>query len=65
MGAAADAGSFSGKLAAPIVGLASPDAGGYWMAGSDGGILSFGNAPFLGSLPAMVPDTLISGLAAD
>jgi hypothetical protein len=27
--------------------------GGYWMVGSDGGIFSFGGAPFFGSLPAL------------
>jgi len=36
--------------AAPIVGIAStPDGGGYWLLGADGGVFAFGNADFLGS----------------
>lgn len=36
--------------AAPIVGIAStPDGGGYWLLGADGGVFSFGNARFHGS----------------
>jgi len=35
----------------PIVGIAgTPDGGGYWMVASDGGIFTFGDAPFKGSL---------------
>jgi hypothetical protein len=35
----------------PIVGIASTKSGnGYWMVGADGGIYSFGDAPYLGSL---------------
>jgi hypothetical protein len=38
-------------LNAPIVGItATPDGGGYWLQGSDGGIFTFGDAPFLGSM---------------
>jgi hypothetical protein len=37
-------------LNAPIVGMASTTAGGgYWLVASDGGIFSFGDAPYLGS----------------
>jgi hypothetical protein len=41
-------------LAAPIVAItATSDNGGYWLVGSDGGIFSFGDAPYDGSVPAM------------
>ncbi|HEY1826438.1 MAG TPA: hypothetical protein VGF87_00375 [Acidimicrobiales bacterium] len=34
----------------PIVGMAAtPDGKGYWLVASDGGIFSFGDAPYLGS----------------
>jgi hypothetical protein len=36
-------------LAAPMVGMASPEASGYWLVASDGGIFSFG-VPFHGSM---------------
>ncbi|MHB1534133.1 MAG: hypothetical protein ACYC1D_05885 [Acidimicrobiales bacterium] len=36
--------------AAPIVGIAAtPDGGGYWLLGADGGVFSFGDARFQGS----------------
>jgi hypothetical protein len=35
---------------APIVGMAAtPDGGGYWMVGADGGVFAFGDAAFYGS----------------
>ena len=38
-------------LSAPIVGMASTSSGrGYWLAGSDGGVFTFGNATFDGSM---------------
>jgi len=38
-------------LGAPIVGAAEdPQANGYWMVGADGGVYSFGGAPFEGNL---------------
>ena len=44
----------------PIVGMAAtPDGQGYWLVASDGGIFSFGDAPFYGSIgrhPAEPPD---------
>jgi secreted trypsin-like serine protease len=44
----------------PIVGVvADPDGDGYWMVGADGGVFSF-NAPFRGSLPAIVPFHLLA-----
>ncbi|MGH9030425.1 MAG: hypothetical protein ACRDV4_12525 [Acidimicrobiales bacterium] len=34
-----------------IVGIATtPDGGGYWLVGSDGGVFSFGDAKFFGSM---------------
>lgn len=37
-------------LAAPVVASAfTPDGGGYWMLGADGGVFSYGNARFFGS----------------
>ncbi|MGH9298370.1 MAG: hypothetical protein ACRDZT_00460, partial [Acidimicrobiales bacterium] len=39
------------KLAAPIVGMAvTPTGGGYWLVAADGGVFSYGNARFYGSL---------------
>ena len=36
------------QLNKPIVGMAAtPDAGGYWLVASDGGIFSYGDAPVL------------------
>jgi hypothetical protein len=41
------------KLNKPIVGMATTnDENGYWMVGADGGIFAFGDAPYVGSLPA-------------
>jgi hypothetical protein len=45
-----------------IVGDGSDD--GYWMAGSDGGIFSFGNAPFEGSMGGKPLNGRVVGLAA-
>ncbi len=50
-----------------FVGLApSPAGGGYWLAQANGGVFSYGDAPFLGSLPGMhvVPAEPITGIAA-
>ncbi|MGO9195836.1 MAG: hypothetical protein ACLQK4_01745 [Acidimicrobiales bacterium] len=49
------AGNFGGAqdihLAAPIVGMATtPDGLGYWLIGQDGGVLTFGDAKYFGSL---------------
>jgi hypothetical protein len=45
----------------PVVGVvADPDGRGYWMVAEDGGVFSF-DAPFRGSLPALVPfDRLVA-----
>ena len=38
-------------LAQPIVGIAStPDGKGYWLTAADGGVFSFGDATFYGSM---------------
>jgi hypothetical protein len=42
-------------LAAPVVGMASHDSGGYWLVASDGGVFAFGDAPFRGSASGYVP----------
>jgi hypothetical protein len=39
----------------PVVGITvDPDGDGYWLVGADGGVFTF-DAPFRGSLPAIVP----------
>jgi len=44
-------GSMGGQqLAAPVVAMdATPDGGGYWLVGADGGVFTFGDAHFYGS----------------
>jgi hypothetical protein len=43
------------QLAAPITGLAgSPSGRGYWMVAEDGGMFSFGDAGFFGSIPGVL-----------
>ena len=42
--------------AAPIIGIVpTPDDGGYWLYGTDGGVYAFGNAPAHGSYPGLPP----------
>jgi hypothetical protein len=54
----------SSGLNAPIVGSAlTPDAKGYWLVASDGGIFSFGDAKFLGSAGATPLNRPIVGMA--
>jgi ribosomal protein L24E len=49
----------------PVVGIAATPSGrGYWMVASDGGIFSFGDAPFLGSMGGQALDQPIVGMAA-
>jgi hypothetical protein len=49
----------------PIVGMAAtPDGKGYWLVASDGGIFSFGNATFYGSMGGTHLNKPIVGMAA-
>ena len=48
----------------PIVGIvATPNGGGYWLVGSDGGIFSFGDARFYGSTGSLRLNKPIVGMA--
>src|SRR5664280_1722395 len=52
VGGSSEATAANGPLSlnAPIVGVTStPDGGGYWLVGSDGGVFTFGDARFHGS----------------
>jgi hypothetical protein len=42
---------------------ATPSGKGYWLVASDGGIFTFGNAPFLGSKPTSASQPGIAGIA--
>ncbi len=59
-------GSMGGQhLNAPMVGMAeTPDGGGYWEVGTDGGIFSYGNASFHGSTGSLHLNAPIVGMAA-
>ena len=50
-------------LQKPIVGGAADPHGGYWLVATDGGIFSFGGAPFLGSTGGMHLNQPIVGMA--
>ena len=53
------------KLNAPIVGMAAtPTGGGYWMVAADGGVFSFGNATYYGSMGSKHLNDPIVGMAA-
>jgi hypothetical protein len=41
------------------------DGGGYWFVASDGGVFSYGDAPFHGSTGSMTLNAPIVGIAAD
>jgi hypothetical protein len=48
------------------VGMAvTPDGGGYWLVGADGGVFSFGDARFFGSAVPYRPAAPMVGMAAD
>ena len=49
---------------APMVGIATtPDGKGYWLAGEDGGVFSFGSAPFEGSMGGKHMNAPVVGIA--
>jgi hypothetical protein len=53
------------NLNAPIVGMApTPDGGGYWMVGTDGGVFSSGDAGFYGSTGSINLNQPVVGMAA-
>jgi hypothetical protein len=53
------------NLNAPIVGMApTPDGGGYWMVGGDGGVFASGDAGFYGSTGNLVLNKPVVGMAA-
>ena len=53
------------NLNAPIVGMApTPDGGGYWMVGSDGGVYASGDAQFYGSTGSLHLNKPVVGMAA-
>jgi hypothetical protein len=47
-----------------LVGAATPDGQGYWLASADGGVFAFGDAPFEGSLGDQALQGPIVGMAA-
>ena len=67
---AEQAASYRGSLAtrppaAPIVGMATSASGaGYWLVGTDGGVFSFGDARFFGSMGGQRLNRPIVGMAA-
>jgi hypothetical protein len=53
-------------LNAPIVGMAATsDGGGYWLVAADGGVFSFGDAVFQGSMGGKPLNAPIVGIASD
>ena len=57
--------SISGCLAGEIVGVApTPDGNGYWLAGADGGVFSYGDARFFGSMAGHALNKPIVGIVA-
>ena len=64
-GKASAVGSLATSPLKPVVGMAStPDGGGYWLVGSDGGVFAFGDARFYGSTGAVTLNKPIVGMAA-
>ena len=61
-------GSLGGRhLAGPVVGMApTPGGGGYWLASTDGGVFTFGDAGYVGSVPGQGIDrhVPVAGLLA-
>jgi hypothetical protein len=64
-GNAAFLGATPTQTAAPAVGMAAtPEGGGYWVVGADGGVFSFGDAKFWGSTGGMHLNEPVVGMAA-
>ncbi len=58
-------GPTSAPLNAPVVGIAgTPDGGGYWLVGADGGVFAHGDAHFQGSLAGKALNAPIAGISA-
>jgi hypothetical protein len=52
------------SLNAPVVGMSTTiDGNGYWLQGADGGIFTFGDAPFLGSMGGLHLNAPMVGIA--
>jgi hypothetical protein len=52
------------QLNASVVGIAAtPDGKGYWLAAGDGGVFSFGSAPFEGSMGGKQMNAPVVGIA--
>ena len=52
-------------LDAPVAGMAAtPDGGGYWLVARDGGVFTYGDAPYFGSLGGTALPGPVVGLAA-
>jgi len=50
----------------PVAGIAAnPDGEGYWLAAADGGVFSFGTAPFEGSMGGQRLEAPVVGIAAN
>jgi hypothetical protein len=57
-------GDWGSRLAAPAVGMAAtPDGNGYWLVSADGGVFSFGDAGFHGSMGGQRLNKPIVGMA--
>ena len=56
---------YQGRVNKPVVGMAStPTGGGYWLAGTDGSVQSFGDAKFFGDLSTNTLNAPIVSLAS-
>src|SRR4051794_22081780 len=65
VGGAKSLGSAPAALHSPIVGMAStPTRLGYWLVAADGGIFTYGDAPYLGSTGAIRLTRPIVGMAS-
>ncbi len=53
------------RLNAPVVGMAAtPDGGGYWLVAADGGVFSFGDAGFFGSMAGSLGGNRATAMAS-